>query len=87
MAVSFYYEENGMVAILGNRSYFTVKSWVADFKRGRESPGGDQRSGPHKLRHWTTCIRLRKMNGRCVTVQHIADIVGIISGFDRHTED
>ena len=53
--------------ILGDRCYFTVKKWVADFKRGNDG----QRSGPSLIlpRGNIDCIVL---NGRRVTVQRIA---------------
>ena len=57
--------------MLGDRCYFTVKKWVADFKRGND----DQRSGPLILRPRT--ISLVILTGRRVTVQRIAYSVRI----------
>ena len=63
-------------------SYFTVKKWVADFKLGIESTDDAPRSSHPKSAttdHQTEEIHHMVTNDRHVTVQQIADTIGIPS--------
>ena len=77
-----------IVKTLGDDSpcYSTVKKWVVDFKRDRESIDNDKRIGRPKSA--TTCARgwggggihRMVMNDRRVNAKHIVENMGIIVG-------
>ena len=71
-----------MAAILGDDApaFSTVKKWVADFKKGRESLEDDPKEGRPSTA--TTqknigCIHQMVMNDRRLTVNHIANVMNI----------
>ena len=74
-----------MVKTLGEDSpcYYTVKKWVADLKRGRESTDNDERTGRQKTATTNAQvdgIRRMVINDRHVTVKDIAEALCISAG-------
>ena len=73
------------VETLGEDSpyYPTVKTWVADFKRGKESTDDDTRTGRQKSATMDAQVEgicRMVMNDRRVTVKHMAETLNVSAG-------
>ncbi|CAH1242186.1 SETMAR [Branchiostoma lanceolatum] len=67
-------------------SHSTVKKWVANFKRGKESVKDDPRSGRPKTatsENEVEAIHRMIMNDRRVTIRHIEHSLGISYGMSK----